>query len=168
MLPLDLFDNDSLTDLERKITKYVNKNLECIIRVLLDFLEDNNGFTSEDFLPYNNLKIDNKTWIEMVYDLYDIVRSDVIRNYIKPKYEFLLYAILQWWDDCNDNPDDLLEKLDSGLMDEIQKTYSSEKGDNYVLNAITEFEEYYYILFADHDFLPSNLERLLIIYFKKS
>jgi len=86
LLPLDLFDNDSLTDLERKITKYVNKNLECIIRVLLDFLEDNNGFTSEDFLPYNNLKIDNKTWIEMVYDLYDIVRSDVIRNYIKPKY----------------------------------------------------------------------------------
>lgn len=166
MLPLDLFDNDSLTDLERKITKYVNKNLECIIRVLLDFLEDNNGFTSEDFLPYNNLKIDNKTWIEMVYDLYDIVRSDVIRNYIKPKYEFLLYAILQWWDDCNDNPDDLLEKLDSGLMDEIQKTYSSEEGDNYVLNAITEFEEYYYILFADHDFLPSNLERLLIIYLR--
>jgi len=167
LLPLDLFDNTSLTDIERSITKYVNKNLECIVRVLLDYLEDNNGFTSEDFLPYNHLKIDNDTWIEMVYDLYDIIRSDVIRDYIKPKYEFLLYVILQWWDDCNDSPDDLLEhKLDSNLVNKIQDTYTSEEGDNYVLNAITNFEEYYYILFADYDFLPGSLERMTIIYLR--
>lgn len=167
LLALDLFDHTSLTDLERNITKYVNKNVECIIRVLLDFLEDNNDFTPEDFLPYNNLRIDNDTWNEMVYDLYDIIRSDVIREYIKPKYEFLLYVILQWWEDCTDDPDDLLEsKLDSNLIDKIQDTYTSEEGDNYVLNAITNFEEYYYILFADHDFLPSSLERMIIIYLR--
>lgn len=164
---MDLFDNTSLTDPERSITKYVNKNLECIVRVLLDYLEDNNGFTSEDFLSHNNLKIDNDTWIEMVYDLYHIIRSDVIRDYIKPKYEFLLYMILQWWDDCNDSPDDLLEhKLDSNLVNKIQDTYTSEEGDNYVLNAITNFGEYYYILFADHDFLPGSLERMTIIYLR--
>ena len=167
MLSLDLFDYTSLTDLERSITKYVNKNVECIIRVLLDFLEDNNDFTPEDFLPYNNLRIDNATWKRMVYDLYDIIRSDVIREYVKPKYEFLLYVILQWWDDCTDNPDDLLEnKLDSNLVDKIQHTYTTEEGDNYVLNAITDFEEYYYILFADHDFLPGSLERMVIIYLR--
>lgn len=167
LLSLDLFDYTSLTDLERSITKYVNKNVECIIRVLLDYLEDNNGFTPEDFLPYNNLRIDNNTWNEMVYDLYDIIRSDVIREYIKPKYEFLLYVILQWWDDCIDNPDDLLtNKLDSNLTDQIIDTYTSEVGDNYVLNAITDFEKYYYILFADHDFLPSSLERMIIIYLR--
>jgi len=88
LLSLDLFDNSSLTDLERSIIKYVNKNVECIIRVLLDLLEDNNDFTPEDFLPYNNLRIDNDIWNDMVYDLYDIIRSDVIREYIKPKYEF--------------------------------------------------------------------------------
>ena len=59
MLSLDLFDYSSLTDLERNVTKYVNKNVECIIRVLLDFLEDNNDFTPEYFLPYNNLRVDN-------------------------------------------------------------------------------------------------------------
>jgi hypothetical protein len=167
LLSLDLFDYTSLTDLERSITKYVNKNVECIIRVLLDFLEDNNDFTPEDFLPYNNLRIDNATWKRMVYDLYDIIRSDVIREYVKPKYEFLLYVILQWWDDCTDNPDDLLEnKLDSNLVDKIQHTYTTEEGDNYVLNAITDFEEYYYILFADHDFLPGSLERMVIIYLR--
>ncbi len=167
MLSLDLFDYTSLTDLERSITKYANKNVECIIRVLLDLLEDNNGFTPEDFLPYNNLRIDNDTWNEMVYDLYDIIRSDVIREYIKPKYEFLLYVILQWWDDCIDNPDDLLtNKLDSNLAVKIMDTYTSEDGVNYVLNAITDFEEYYYILFADHDFLPGSLERMTIIYLR--
>lgn len=165
LLSLDLFGHSLLTDLERNITKYVNKNVECIIRVLLDYLEDDNGFTPEDFLPYNNLRIDNAVWNEMVYDLYDIIRSDVIREYVKPKYEFLLYVILQWWDDCTDDPDDLLEnKLDDNLAIKIKETYASEDGEIYVLNAIVNFEEYYHILFTDHDFLPDNLERLTIIY----
>lgn len=169
MVSLDLFDYTSLTDLEISITKYVNKNVECIIRVLLDYLEDNNDFTPEDFLPYNNLRIDNDTWNEMVYDLYDIIRSDVIRDYIKPKYEYLLYVILQWWDDCTDDPDDLLEnKLDGSLEVKIKEAYTSEDGDNYVLNAITDFKEYYYILFADYDFLPNSLESMITIYLRNS
>ncbi|GAB1446700.1 hypothetical protein MASR2M41_24990 [Flammeovirgaceae bacterium] len=171
MLKLDLFYDTPLTDLEKRITKYVNKNVESIIRVLMDFLEDNCGFTSEDFLPYNNLRIDNDTWNEMVYDLYDTVRSDVIRDYIKPKYEFLLYVILQWWDDCNSGPDTIpedkiLNTLDSDLVDKIKNTYTSEDGDNYVLSVITSFEEYYSILFANHDFLPASLDRLTIMYLR--
>jgi len=76
-------------------------------------------------------------------------------------------VILQWWDDCTDNPDDLLEnKLDSDLVDKIKDIYTSDDGDNYVLNAITDFEEYYYILFEDHDFLPSSLEKMIIIYLR--
>lgn len=167
LLSLELFDHSSLSDIEINVTKYVNKNVECIIRVLLDFLEDNNDFTPEDFLPYNNLRIDNAVWSEMVYDLYDIIRSDVIREYVKPKYEFLLYVILQWWEDCTDDPDDLIDnKLDDNLAAKIKETYTAEDGGNYVLNAITDFEEYYYILFADHDFLPGSLERLIIIYIR--
>lgn len=167
MVSLDLFDYTSLTDLEISITKYVNKNVECIIRVLLDYLEDNNGFTPEDFLPYNNLRIDNDTWNEMVYDLYDIIHSNLIREYIKPKYEYLLYVILQWWEDCTDDPDDLLEnKLDGNLEVKVKEAYTSEDRDNYVLNAITDFEEYYYILFPDHDFLPNSIESMIIIYLR--
>lgn len=164
---MDLFDNADMTDLDRNITKYVNSNVACIIRVLLDLLEDNNGFTLEDFLPYNSLRIDNKIWLEMIYDLYDIVNSGVIRDWIKPKYEYLLYVILQWWYDCNDSWDDLLpNKLDRNLITKIQVKYALEDGNSYVLNAITHFDEYYYILFADHDFLPENLERLITIYLR--
>lgn len=167
LILLNLFDIADMTDIDRNITKYVNSNVACIIRVLLDFLEDNNGFTPEDFLPYNNLRINNNTWTEMVYDLYDIIRSDVIREWIKPKYEYLLYVILQWWNECNDSWVDLLpNKLDNSLVAKIQVEYALEDGDNYVLNAITNFDEYYDILFADHDFLPQNLERLITIYLR--
>jgi hypothetical protein len=167
LISLDLFDYTEMTDLDRKVTKYVNSNVECIIRVLLDFLEDNNDFTPEDFLPYNNLKIDNSVWIEMVYNLYDIIRSDVIRECVKPKYEYLLYVILQWWEDCSDSWENLIpHKLDIRLENIISDKYTSECDENYVLNSITNFNEYYYILFADHDFLPENLERLLTIYLR--
>ena len=65
----------------------------------------------------------------MVYDLYDIVRSDVIRNYIKLKV-WNFYSMRYFYGGMivMTNPDDLLEKLSySGLMDEIQKKYSSEQ-----------------------------------------
>lgn len=157
-----------MTKLDFEITKYVNDNIRGIIRVLLDYLEDNNGFAAEDFLPYNNLRINNETWVNMVYDLYDVVRSDVIREYIKPKYEFLLFIILQWWEDSNNDSGDLLiNKLDNSLTEKIQAIYTLDDGENYILYAISNFKEYYYILFFDHDFLPHSLERLVLIYLRE-
>lgn len=61
MIKLNLF-GDELTNLEFEVTKYVNNNLEEIVRVLIDLLEDNNGFTMESFLPYNNFRIENQVW----------------------------------------------------------------------------------------------------------
>lgn len=165
MIALDLFEYDTQNQLVLDTTKYVNSNVECIIRVLIDLLEDNNDFDADDFLPYNNLRIQNEQWVEMVYDLYDIVRSDVIRHYIKPKYEYLLYVILQWWEDCSDSAEELLpQKLDCTLSAQIQSVYTGEDGFNGVLKSITNFDDYYYILFADHDFLPRSLENLTVIY----
>lgn len=165
MIALDLFEYDTQNQLIWDITKYANSNVECIVRVLIDLLEDNNDFDADDFLPYNNLRIKNEQWVEMVYDLYDIVRSDVIRNYIKPKYEYLLYVILQWWEDCSDSAEELLpQKLDCTLLVQIQSAYTGEDGFNGVLKSITNFDDYYYILFADHDFLPRSLENLTVIY----
>lgn len=167
MISLDLFDCSSMTKLDKDVTKYVNDNVKCIIRVLLDYLEDNNDFAPEDFLPYNNFRIDNALWTEMVYDLYDIVRSDVVRECVKPVYEYLLYVILQWWEDCADSFGELIPYgLDDNLAQRIKEAYVLENRYNYILEAITNFDEYYYILFADHDFLPDSLERLVTIYIR--
>lgn len=83
-----------ITDL--KVTKYVNENLQTIIKTLIEYLEDDNGFTSEEFLPSNNLRISDKVWLELVNDLYYAISSDTIRDFMKPKYEYLLYVILEW------------------------------------------------------------------------
>ena len=42
-----------------------------------------------------------------VYELYELICSANIRDYMKPKYEYLLYAILEWWEDCADSEEDL-------------------------------------------------------------
>ena len=165
MLPLDFFDYDNLSDTDKKVTEYVNDKVKEIIRVLIDFLDNGTGFNSEDFLPYNNIKISDSEWIEMVHTLYEIVSSPNIRDYLKPKYDYLLYAILLWWKDCNEgeyfyNP----EPLDDELKKDIENEYMSEDGECYILNAITDVNEYFYILFPDHDFLPHILERFTMMY----
>lgn len=165
MLPLDFFDNDNLSDTDKKVIVYVNDHVKNIIRVLIDFIQNGTGFNSEDFLPYNNIKISDDEWIEMVHTLYEIVSSPNIRDYLKPKYEYLLYAILLWWKDCTEgeefyNP----EPLDDELKKSIESEYMSEDGECYILNAITDVNEYFYILFPDHDFLPHILESLTMMY----
>lgn len=150
-----------------KISRYVNDNVAAIIRVLKDLLEDNNDFTAEDFLPWNNLRIDNNKWTEMVDELYEIVLSSVFRDYLKPKYEYLLYIILKWWDDCTDNDNDLLPlKLDEKLKTEILNYDWQELDGQYYVDIITNYKEYYDFLFQDHDFLPDNLSKMLILYLR--
>lgn len=128
---------------------------------MLDLLEDNNGFTASDFLPYNNYDISDEIWEKRVYELYDIVSSSVIRDYIKPKYEYLVYVILKWWEECSDNEEDLLpNQLEDILIEKIKAAdeYWSEDGErNFILNAITNFEEYVYFLLEDFDFLPDSI-----------
>ena len=167
MIRIDLFDT-VLDDTSRKVMHYVNENLRAIVKTLIDFLEDNNDFNADDFLPQNNLRIDNETWTKMVYDLYEMITSSVPRDYIMPKYEYLLYIILLWWEDCADNEENLLPiELSQELIDELRDEYDDEKY-NVVLKSITDYNNYYYMFFQDHDFLPDNLEKMLIIYLRSS
>lgn len=163
MIRLDIVSK-KLNKVDWKVTRYVNDNLKCIIRVLIDLLEDNNDFTVDDFLPENNLRMDNETWCHLVYD---IVCSEVLRDYIKPKYQYLLYVILLWWEECADDISQLLPvKLDSEESRVIEEEYPSEDGGSYILRAITDYEEYYNILFEDHDFMPDTLGNFIVTYLR--
>lgn len=42
---------DRLSEIDKQVIRCVNDNLKSIIRVLLDLLDYNNGFTASDFLP---------------------------------------------------------------------------------------------------------------------
>lgn len=168
MIRLEIL-NDDLDELDEKLIRYANDNLKEIIRVLIDFLEDDNEVMIWDVIPKNTNSISGQEWIEMVYDLYNMVSSSVLRDYIKPKYQYLLYQILGWWQECfEDDMNLLMVDLDEELAQKISLKYPSENinDENYILKALTNYDEYFYIFFQDHDFLPDMLEKMVIIYLR--
>lgn len=171
MIPLELFDYSNYKEIDMQVTRYVNKNLETIIRVLLDILNDDSEFDLEGFLPRDYLERKPEECRKLVDELYELVKSDVLRDYIKPKYEYLLYMIIFWWDEIIDEEEDLLPiAIEGKLLNKIrnEESYLSEDGENYVLRQITSFDSYYYICFDDHDFLPKQLSQMVTIYLRNS
>lgn len=162
MIRLCILD-EKLDDLDLKITRYVNNNVKEVINVAIDFLEDDNGFDIWNIIPINTTSIDEENWLRMVYDLFNMVRSPVVRDYIKPKYQYLLYMILDWWQECvSDETELLLVEIEEDLKQEIKKKYVDEDDECKLLRTITTYEEYLSILFEDQDFLPEQLEAWLL------
>lgn len=56
MIQIELVGYDHiLSEVDLQVTKYVNKNLQDIIRVLIDMLEDDPEYGLEDFFPRDYL-----------------------------------------------------------------------------------------------------------------
>lgn len=164
MIQLEIVNYDNLSDLGFQITQYVNKNIEEIIRVLLDILETDSEFGLEEFFPRDFLMREPQKCRNEVYELYEILRSKCIRDFIKPEYEYLLYRVLGWWEDCSDDETELLiNPIDENLKHKLE---AEENGDK-ILKTISDFKEYYYICFQDFDFLPEQLNNLVLIFLKE-
>lgn len=165
MIPLDIVGYENF-EIDMEITKYVNKNIEDVIRVLLDFIEDDPEFDISFFFPRDYLERKPEECRRILYELYDAIKSPTLRDYLKPKYEYSLYAILQWWKDVVDSEDELLiNKLNDSLIENIKKVYPKDDAE-YIIKAISDFDEYEYICFADFDFLQIN--DLVTLYLKNS
>lgn len=162
VIQVDLVDYSRITDLGMQITKYVNRNLKDIIRVLIDVLETDPEFELDGFFPRDYLERKPQECKNAVYELYELICSANIRDYMKPKYEYLLYAILEWWEDCADSEEDLIINL---VDDKLRDALDNEKGRT-ILKRITDYEEYYYFCFEDHDFLPSQLSNMVMMYLR--
>ena len=162
VIQVDLVDYSRITDLGMQITKYVNRNLKDIIRVLIDVLETDPEFELDGFFPRDYLERKPQECKNAVYELYELICSANIRDYMKPKYEYLLYAILGWWEDCADSEEDLIINL---VDDKLRYALDNEKGRT-ILKRITDYEEYYYFCFEDHDFLPSQLSNMVMMYLR--
>ena len=162
MIQIDIVDYDNLSSLGMRITKYVNSNLRDIVRVLIDILETDPEFDLDGFFPRDYLMRKPQECRNAVNELYEIICSKNIRDFIKPKYEYLLYAILCWWEDCTDDEDDLII---NPIDDELKRDLNYDDGKN-SLKLIQDFEEYYYICFQDHDFLPEQLSSMVMLYLR--
>ena len=162
LIQIDIVDYDNLSSLGMRITKYVNSNLRDIVRVLIDILETDPEFDLDGFFPRDYLMRKPQECRNAVNELYEIICSKNIRDFIKPKYEYLLYAILCWWEDCTDDEDDLII---NPIDDELKRDLNNDYGKN-SLKLIQDFEEYYYICFQDHDFLPEQLSSMVMLYLR--
>lgn len=162
LIQIDIVDYDNLSSLGMRVTKYVNSNLREILRVLIDILETDPEFDLDGFFPRDYLMRKPQECRNAVNELYEIICSKNIRDFIKPKYEYLLYAILCWWEDCTDNEDDLII---NPIDDELKRDLDNDDGKN-ILKWIQDFEEYYYICFQDRDFLPEQLSSMVMLYLR--
>lgn len=160
MIQIDIVDYENLSDLGLRITKYVNSNLRDIVRSLLDILELDQEFDLDGFFPRDYLMRKPQECRNSVYELYEIICSTNIRDFIKPKYEYLLYSILDWWEKCADNEDDLIiNPVDDSLIKDLDNDDGQEN-----LKWIQDFQKYYNICFQNHDFLPEQLNDMVLLY----
>jgi len=120
-------------------------------------------FDLDGFFPRDYLRRKPQECRNAVSELYEIICSKNIRDYIKPKYEYLLYTILSWWQDCADSEEDLIT---NEVSDELKSALDTEEGKG-VLERIQDYEEYYNICFQDHDFLSGQLSNMVMLYLQK-
>jgi len=169
MIPLDLFDYTEHNKVDLEITRYVNDNLAAMVRVLLDYLNDDPEFSLDFFFPRDYLNRRPNECRDAVNELYEMLTSNVLRDWIKPKYEFLLYNILCWWEDMWDDPSDLIPlPLEGDLLLKIksQSQYFSEDGENIILEELIDYQSYYYFCFYDHDFLPDQISKIVTLFLR--
>lgn len=170
MIKLQILNYGENVKIDNEITRYVNDNIASIIRVIKDYIEDDCGFSVEEFLPREYLKSKPDECENLIYELDEIIRSENIRDFIKPKYEYLLYHILIWWLESSDETEKLiLNEISDSLKEKIVgcSSYSDDdNGGKFILKYITTFEEYLDILFDDLDFLSGNLENMVTLYLK--
>lgn len=160
LIQIDIVDYENLSDLGLRITKYVNSNLRDIVRSLLDILELDQEFDLDGFFPRDYLMRKPQECRNSVYELYEIICSTNIRDFIKPKYEYLLYSILDWWEKCADNEDDLIiNPVDDSLIKDLDNDDGQEN-----LKWIQDFQKYYNICFQNHNFLPEQLNDMVLLY----
>lgn len=163
MIRVNLF-SDKMSNTDRKINEYVNNNLKIMIEVYRDYLYMNDGFSVReklaDIFPREFLKQNGERCVDIVEELYEIISSQVIRDYIKLKYEVSLYYIIQWWIDIQDDYENCIPiELEKELIDEINmgEYDENEDGSKVILGLLKEIEEYLDFCFEDHDFLPDSL-----------
>lgn len=172
MIPISLFDHQK-TELDYKVIEFINENLKAIIEEFIEYLNGNDGIEVSEklmgVLPRDYIVRKPEECKRIVDELYEIVGSPVLRDLIKPKYQYLLYHLLLRWKELSD--DGFVESiLPIGLTEQLKneisscKDYIFDDGHNLIIGTIQDFDGYFDICFYDHDFLM--VENLVDIYLR--
>ena len=163
MIDIVLFCNYKISD---RIRKYINLRLSEVVRVFIDFMDDNNGFDIDYCISLPNMRGNTEDWKQKVHELYEILISHSTRNYIKPYYEYLLYSIVEWYIDCNSDDNRLLHfSIPEDLQTAISQSDDIPEDEKAaIFDHISNLKQYKDLVFEDNDFFPDNVANMVMIY----
>ncbi|EOU1950621.1 hypothetical protein E6V34_09875 [Clostridium perfringens] len=172
MIDINLFE-DRRSKIDIEVIKYINENLRVIVEVYRDYLYDCKDDSVVDMLeevfPRDFIKRNKEKCIDIIEELYELIISRNIRDYIKPKYEYTLYHVIIWWIEGVDFDEDFIPiKLTEKLRNDIKENedYLDEDGENIILNELSDIRNYLNFCFCDHDFLKHSLDNMVSLYIK--
>ncbi|MBC8580183.1 hypothetical protein [Zhenhengia yiwuensis] len=158
--------NEEDKKIGNQIMEFINDNIRGVIEVLIDIMQDDPYFEIAFLFTRDRYEREPDKCRNSIYELYELINSRVVRNYINPNYEFLLFNILRWWIEAHDEDEELIcFPLSDELRNSINISNSCEDQTKaYVINTIEDFNEYVGIIFEDLDFLPDEVNRMTLLY----
>ena len=97
MISIFLFGSNQSDECSLEVTRFVNDNIAIVLKVLRDYVFDDNGYAINDYLELSQYRINVEQWNNWLEDLIQIVSSSNTRDYLMPHYELLLYCSIKWY-----------------------------------------------------------------------
>ena len=150
-------------DLRRRVLEYVNSVLEEMVRTEIELMRDEKivfpdeiPFIIKSMFPAVMVREDSALCEKRLYELYDLIRSPVVRFEVKAVYRLALFRCIEDYLERayeNENIDELpLPVLDERTQNQLLKKYGQD-----MLDSITMVSNYPEIVFDDLDFLPESV-----------
>lgn len=169
MLRTSFLENFNKNSVDYKINKYINENLRIMIGGYIErYLWDDESIDESDYMLPRYYRNQHKAKV-LIEELYDIIKSDTIRIYLKPKYEYILYEILHIYLDLQDDDDFELDEMDNELKLLIQKDerfrFDPENEDSVDLTKyLRDVNSYLEECFQDYDFMEDTIDYVTNLY----
>ena len=159
-VPVDL--PESIKDLEQEIIAFINKNMMSVMDPIIDEIDEPEYDSQrESYFPCRFYVNHRERSIDILYELYNILKSHVMYYELSPIYEFVLYSILNEYSDFEtDFPEDYKFTVPEELKRQITAGFYEEYNDGDILERVLDELEscngYIELIFEDFDFLDDH------------
>lgn len=166
MIELVNLDYKENIELDWKITKYANENLEEMIHFAWDDITDSGAV--EYFSPPRLVAQSRDECILRIRELWSFSQDKVLRKDLSPVYQYHLYQIIKWYIDnfseTEEGPIPFDEPIIIYEMDEDLKEQAVAKYGDTAISRFSDVKSYLEEFFYDWDFSPEFLAGAVQLY----
>ena len=151
--------------LRNSIIEYMNLNIQEAFLVAKDMLTDLDcDFSVHEIIGYHNLDLTDEQFDELFKTAFDIIVSQSIRYRILPKYQYMIYHVIEWWVTIHEDDEIPVADLGDDLARRIEEYIPNTDELSYFLHTISDMTRYSEIIFEDWDFLPPYLDDMVQLF----